>query len=177
LIRNPAVNLVCIFGLSAIRKKSSCITLVKRVAGFLHVWQNISISMLLGGIISMSQVRFYVEKKYRVWAGRYDANQRTTIPDFLDHFDELAPVIKKLASIYRFWVAPIDGDKRRRERFEAAMSIHLYNQPGIVGAFQDQGIRYRPRWESEAPLIAKIINYDQIHGTAQCAFFLIVWLE
>ncbi|MBW6475027.1 MAG: hypothetical protein K0B14_18010 [Anaerolineaceae bacterium] len=103
-------------------------------------------------------------EKIQVWPGRYDATQRTTISDFLDHFDELAPVIKKLASIYRFWVAPIDGDKRLRERLEAAMSIHLHNQPGIVGAFQDKGIHYNPHCKNEAPLIAKFNNYDQIHG-------------
>ena len=124
-----------------------------------HFYQHAS-----GGYHLYEPSAFLRGEKIQVWPGRYDINHRTTISDFLDHFEELAPVIKQLAGIYRFWVAPMDGDKRLRERFEAAMSIHLFNQPGIVGAFQDLGIRYRPRWESEAPLKAKIINYDQIHG-------------
>ena len=117
-----------------------------------------------GGYHLYEPSAFLRGEKIQVWAGRFDANQRTTIPDFLVHFDVLAPVIKQLAGIYRFWVAPMESDKRLRERFEAALSIHLYNQPGIVGAFQDQGIRYTPRWESEVPLKAKIINYDKFHG-------------
>jgi hypothetical protein len=124
-----------------------------------HFYQHAS-----GGYHLYEPSAFLRGEKVQVWPGRFDAKERTTIPEFLDHFEELAPVIKQLAGIYRFWVAPMDGDKRLRERFEAALSIHLFNQPGIVGAFQDQGIRYNPRWESEAPLEIIIGNHTQFHG-------------
>jgi hypothetical protein len=42
--------------------------------------------------------------------------------------------------------------RRLRERIESALALHLYAQPGMVGAFQEEGVHYRPRWPSEEPV-------------------------
>jgi len=46
----------------------------------------------------------------------------------------------------------LDSEKRLRERIEAGLAYHLYQQEGIVGTFQDKGIRYRKRLSSEEPI-------------------------
>ncbi len=63
--------------------------------------------------------------------------------------------MKRLADfvrVMRFRLALIEGDRRLRERIEAAISIHLKNQPDPVGSFQDEGVRYRPRRPSETAI-------------------------
>lgn len=89
--------------------------------------------------------------KVLLWPGAYDPTTKTTVAEFLDNYDALKDALLRLAQMYRFYIAPIEGDKRLRERIEAALAYHLYSQEGRVGEFQDRGIRYRPRREHEAP--------------------------
>jgi len=106
-----------------------------------------------------------------VWYGRYDARQRTTISQFLKDFDRLAPIIERLARIYRFWIAPVDLDSRLRNRLESAISLPLFNQSGIVSEFQESGVRYLPRRDEEPPLVAKILNHSSFFGISEYISF------
>jgi len=103
-------------------------------------------------------------KKVMLWPGRYDPDKKVTVDDFIDAFPNLAPVIYELAKRYRFWLAPINGDRRLRERIEAALAMHLYDQPGIIGDFQEKGVRYLPRRQNEN-LIKSVFEADaKIYG-------------
>ena len=90
--------------------------------------------------------------KVMLWPGRYDPAWRTTAGEFLERFRVLAGAVEELARMYRFWLAPLEVERRLRERIEAAIAEHLYAQPGVVGGFQDEGIRYRGRREGEEPI-------------------------
>jgi hypothetical protein len=96
-------------------------------------------------------------KKVCIWPGKYDKEFKFSIPSLADSFTKLAPTIVSLARLYRFYLAPIDCDMRLRQRLEAAIADHLYKKPGIIGQFQDRGIRYRPRKREE-----KEIKFEKI---------------
>ena len=49
-----------------------------------------------------------------------------------------------LLSKLKFFLAPIDEDKRVRERIESEIAKSLNRQDGFIGDFQDKDIRYRP---------------------------------
>ena len=124
-----------------------------------------------GGYHLYDLFKFRQGQRVSLWPGRYVASQRTTIPEFLERYDEFAPIIKELAGIYRFWLAPVTLETRLRNRLEAAISLPLYDQPGVVGKFQEKGIRYVPRWESEAPMQVVILNRSQFHGLQEILSF------
>ena len=87
-----------------------------------------------------------------LWPGRFGAAGNRSVSDFLGQFVSLAPTIAKLAEIYRFFIAPLTCEQRVRERIEAALAKYLYDQPGVVGDFQERGIWYRHRRQDEMPL-------------------------
>ena len=43
----------------------------------------------------------------------------------------------------------MEDARRLRERIEAALTRHLYSRPGVIGEFQDKGVRYRKRFDNE----------------------------
>ncbi len=102
-----------------------------------------------GGYHLYEPDRFRRGDKVMLWPGRYDSGSRTTVGEFLERFGGLGGAIEELARMYRFWLAPLDVERRLRERIEAAIAGYLYRQPGVVGEFQDKGIRYRGRREGE----------------------------
>jgi len=95
---------------------------------------------------------FACGKKVMLWPGRYDPERKTTVPEFIDVFSELAGAIIRLARLYRFYLAPLQCEKRLRERIEAGLANHLYQQDGLIGQAQDKGIRYRGRRVDEPPI-------------------------
>ena len=95
---------------------------------------------------------FACGKKVMLWPGRYDPERKTTVLEFLDVFGELAGAMVSLARVYRFYLAPLECERRLRERIEAGLASHLYQQDGIIGQAQDKGIRYRGRRVDESPI-------------------------
>jgi hypothetical protein len=95
-------------------------------------------------------------RKALLWPGRYGPDKEPSLSVFIQRFQSLASAIADLAELYRFYVAPLDCEKRLRERIESGLANHLYEQPGTVGEFQDQGIIYRPRKDTEEPVQALI---------------------
>jgi hypothetical protein len=117
-----------------------------------------------GGYHLYEPEEFSQDRKVLLWPGRYGPDREPSVSLFIEHFPELASAIGDLARLYRFYLAPLECSKRLRERIEAAIADHLYAQPGIVGEFQDQGITYRPRWDSEEPIQAVIRCGDKLIG-------------
>jgi len=95
-------------------------------------------------------------EKIYLWNGMYGATGEKSLQEFVRRYSELSEAIIKLAETYRFYVASLKSDKRILERIEAGIANHLYDSPND---FQEKGIIYRPRWQSEEPL--KVI----IHST------------
>lgn len=117
-----------------------------------------------GGYHLYSPVDFRRGAKVPLWPGRYDSHAKTSVTDFIDKANDLWPVILELIDIYRFFCAPLELDRRMRERIESGIASHLYNQGGLAGNFQDTGIRYRPRTQRELPTPISIRPLNRFHG-------------
>lgn len=92
-------------------------------------------------------------EKSLVWPGAYDNRDRKSPEECMAAYLEIAPVAAELAGLYRFFLAELDVDRRLRERVEAALANQLYGSDGVVGAFQDEGVRYHPRRSDEQPIV------------------------
>ncbi len=103
--------------------------------------------------------------KRALWNGLYgDTRETEGLHGFVNRLPELSVPLAGFIKLMRFHVAELSQEKRLRERIEAAISRHLKNQPGIIGTFQDDGIRYRPRRTGEEPVIVKCRSAGRILG-------------
>lgn len=89
--------------------------------------------------------------KVLLWGGMWKTDRRNPklISEFIDRHEEFAPKILVFLKSFRIFLAPIDGDKRIIERIEAEIARSLNQQEGLIGAFQDKDVRYRPTKPNE----------------------------
>jgi hypothetical protein len=99
-------------------------------------------------------IKFAKGEKELIWGGMWkpDRKEPKVISEFLLNYRHLAPQIFDFIGLFRLFVAPVEGDERIRERIEYAIARSLNQQPGIIGSFQDQDIRYKPRKTTEESL-------------------------
>jgi hypothetical protein len=96
--------------------------------------------------------RFALGQKHVLWLGLYGNDREPSLAAFVERLPTLAPALADFVRLIRFHLAPLTCDTRLRRRIEAALALHLYSQPGLVGQFQDAGIRYAPRRACEEPI-------------------------
>ncbi len=99
-----------------------------------------------------------------LWPGLWREGTRDKMGEFLDHMPELAPAIRESLRTLVVFTAAIDGDRRTRERVEAALALHYRQHGGPVATLLPTDIRYRPRKENEAPDLAHIHCASDIKG-------------
>jgi len=102
--------------------------------------------------------------KILLWEGMWKPGTRDRIGEFLNRYSELAPLIYELLGLFRIFIAPLDAEKRIRQRIEGAIAHRLYQQPGIVGAFQENDIRYSRRRADEEPISVTMKFAEEIIG-------------
>jgi hypothetical protein len=105
---------------------------------------------------------FAAGRKVLLWGGMWKTDRREPklICDFIDRQAELAPKIIMFLKQFRIFLAPIDEDKRIIERVEAEIARSLNQHEGLVGAFQDKDVRYRPTRLNEQQFRA-VLNFSQ----------------
>jgi len=99
-----------------------------------------------------SAFEFAIAHKIEVWPGRYDVLNPKSDDDCRAVCSQLRGPIQAMASMLRFFLAPISCDVRIRRRIESAIAQLLYRTPGKVGMFQDRGVRYHPIRNHEVPV-------------------------
>ena len=75
--------------------------------------------------------------------------------------------VRARAGTLRLFLGPLDNEKRIRQRTEASTAGMLYNQPGIVGDFQEKDIRYSRRHPDEKPIENTLKGKDEILGLSK----------
>jgi hypothetical protein len=108
--------------------------------------------------------QFCLGRKCELWRGIYGKGGIRDHNKFLEILPEIAPVLVRFINIFHFYVAPMQCDRRIRERLEAALANHLYEQPGVIGAFQEKNIRYNLRRSNEDPIKVKIACPQVVQG-------------
>jgi hypothetical protein len=96
-----------------------------------------------------SPAEFACGEKLLLWPGRFDATNRKSVRECVENYTNLYQQIREMTFILRFFLAPLSCAERIQRRVEAAIAQALYAAPGIVGTFQDQGIRYCSRINDE----------------------------
>jgi len=121
----------------------------------------------LHGLYRIFDPRQFAEgKKELVWGGMWKPGTKgpRRMLEFLNRYSELSPLIYEFLGMLKIFVAPLDVEKRIRERIEAAIANRLYQQPGVVGKFQDDDIKYRPRRTDEEPFSVRMGSFETILG-------------
>ena len=121
----------------------------------------------LCGLYRVYDPDYFAEgKKILVWGGMWkpDRKEPSTMLEFLNRYSELSSIIYKFLKHIRFFLAPIDSEKRVRQRIEAAISERLSKQLGLIGEFQDSDIKYSPRRTEEKSILVSIEASEQILG-------------
>src|SRR5260221_2178337 len=103
-------------------------------------------------------------EKFCLWPGSYEPENIQTDEECRDNWRRLTHPIQEMAGVLRFFLAPMSYDKRIRRRIEAAIAQPLYAAPGIIGAFQDKGIRYEPRVKAELPILCVVRSASSLLG-------------
>jgi hypothetical protein len=97
--------------------------------------------------------KFAKGEKVLIWGGMWKSDRKEPkfMSEFLINYSLIAPKILVFIKLFRVFLAPVDGDYRVRERIESAIARCLYQQPGVIGSFQDKDVRYKPRKTTEQP--------------------------
>jgi len=103
-------------------------------------------------------------KKKLVWEGMWKPGTRDRIGEFLNRYLELSPIIYEYLGLFRIFLAPLDVEKRIRQRIENAIASQLLKQKGLISEFQDSDIKYYPRREDEEPILVKMARHENILG-------------
>jgi len=123
--------------------------LKEHLAGFYHVY---------------SPTEFKRGEKKSFWDGMYLRYKTPEPSELIKKYPTISNQIIDLVKTYRFFIAPIEAERRILERIECALARHLYAQPGKIGEFQELGLTYRSRIASEQPGIAKFRSSNKILG-------------
>lgn len=121
----------------------------EHLAGFYHIY---------------SPNEFRKGERKPLWEGMYLRHKTPSMQELARVYPIISAQIIEMATIYRFFIAPIDANQRVLERIEYALAKHLYKQPGKIGAFQEQGLNYRSRLETEKIEIANFQSSIKILG-------------
>ncbi len=107
---------------------------------------------------------FLKARKVLLWKGMWRPGEEKRIDEFVARHKSLWPHVQGIIQNIRFHLAPLDAEKRLLERVEGAIATCFYEADGIVGEFQETGIRYRPRRDDEEPLTGSIQTDTPIAG-------------
>lgn len=112
---------------------------------------------------------FVKGKKVLVWGGMWKSERKDPkyICDFLQNHLELGPEIIRFVEQFRVFLAPLDGDRRLRERIESEIARSLNVQDGFVGSFQDKDVRYQLRRANEQQIKVAMVFSKPIMGMSE----------
>jgi hypothetical protein len=108
-------------------------------------------------------------RKVLLWGGMWKTDRREPklICDFIDRQAELSPKILKFIAQFRLFLAPIDEEERTIERIESGIARRISQQEGLIGAFQDKDVRYRPTRPNEQPFRVMMTFPQSIMGLTE----------
>jgi len=102
-----------------------------------------------------------------LWNGLWRKGTRDKFHEYIERFEELAPVIRKLLQIEVVFVAPFRSERRLRQRLEGAIAKHIRSQPSPVSAVLPSDVRYYQRRIDETPITATVECHCQVLGLPQ----------
>ena len=108
--------------------------------------------------------QFAQGKKKLVWEGMWQPDTRGRIDEFLNRYLELSPVIYSLLGKFKIFLAPLNAEKRIRQRIEGSLAQKLQQHSDLTRNFFDSGIRYFTKQVDEPPIHVTIISKERVLG-------------
>lgn len=109
-------------------------------------------------------IQFAQGKKKLVWEGMWQPGTRDRVDEFLNRYLELSPAIYSLLGKLRIFLAPLDAEKRIRQRIEGSLALRLQQHSDLTRNFLDSDIRYLTKQADEPPIHLTIISKECIFG-------------
>ena len=102
------------------------------------------------------------QEEYETYDGMWEKrkNNPFVMYEFLQEYPKIALKYFDFLMFSQFFVAPVELSQRLRQRVEAVIANCLHKHPGIVGAFQDIGVRYLPRRSDEPQMCLRIVGFE-----------------
>ena len=111
-------------------------------------------------------------ERKKTWPGYYGRNEDSRIPSFLDEMAYLCEAMVAVAKMTRFFVAPMNEEPKMYRRVEGGLGRFLRGQPGVVGQFMDDALRYdRPWRKGEDPWGLRIKCPPEVLGMPERIVF------
>ena len=108
--------------------------------------------------------QFAQGKKKLVWEGMWQPGTHDRVDEFLNRYLELSPVIYSLLGKLRIFLAPLDAEKRIRQRIEGSLARRLQQHSDLTRNFFDSDIRYLTKQADEPPIHVTIISKECVLG-------------
>jgi hypothetical protein len=105
-----------------------------------------------------------------LWNGLWRRGTREKLPNYIDHLEEFAPIIRKTLQTEVIFIAPLQSDRRLRQRIEGAIAQHIKIQPLPASSLLPLDIRYNPRKKEEVPISVIIECASSIHGLPEALY-------
>lgn len=105
-------------------------------------------------------------RKTLVWDGMWKPDRKSPeiMLEFLNRYPELSQLIYRYLGEFRIFLAPIDAQRRVRQRIEAAIAKRLLEQQGLTSEFHDHEVRYLSKRTDEAPILVEMQAFESILG-------------
>ena len=104
-----------------------------------------------------------------IWKGLWRKGTRDKLPEFLSHYESMAPKIKKFILIQKLFVAPTKIDRRFRQRIEGALAFAI-REDAEASSLLPNDIRYIRRRDDEDPTLVSIFSKYKIEGLPERIF-------
>ena len=99
-----------------------------------------------------------------IWPGLWRKGTRDNMLEFGQRYLELAPLIWDYLRTIEVFLAPVDADRRFRERVEGAIARHIWDQPPPACNLLPRDVRYKQRRGEEAPVSLRLRCSEEILG-------------
>jgi hypothetical protein len=98
-----------------------------------------------------------------IWDGLWRKGTRDKLPEFLQHYEALAPIVKRSLTVQEVFVAPFESERRLRQRIEGSLALALRSDT-TASSLMASDVRYYKRRKDEEPVMVNIEAKSEIEG-------------
>jgi hypothetical protein len=102
-----------------------------------------------------------------IWNGLWRKGTRDKFHEYIERFEEFAPLIRKLLQIEFVFIAPFRSQRRIRQRVEGAIAAHIRSRQAPASSVLPSDVRYYQRKADEIPVRVTVQCHCDVLGLPQ----------